>query len=189
MYFSSGNISQFNIHLPPNTHTHTHMHILTYTHTRTYSHTHTHMHIYTHMHTYTHMLTHKPHTHTTHTHACTHHMDNTHVHKHTQTQTHTRTHTQFILLMSEAILAYSPWSSPIQTRSARVQWHWVLQACTVVATFTGLTIITTNKYLHGSPHYTSWHGMAGILMCGQVLIQVYNSIQVILATLMDSEQN
>ena len=73
---------------------------------------------------------------------------------------------------------FSPWSSPIFTsvRPDKVRWHWVLQACVAVATYTGLAVITCNKVLNGSPHYTSWHGTLGVTMCGIIAIQISGGI-------------
>ncbi len=87
-------------------------------------------------------------------------------------------HMQFILLMTEAILVFSPWSSPVlqAERSTKFLWHWILQACSAVTTYTGLAIITCNKYLNGSPHYTTWHGVAGIFMCGMMAIAISGGI-------------
>ena len=73
---------------------------------------------------------------------------------------------------------FSPWSSPMvaASRSSKVQWHWILHACAVVAVYTGLAVITTNKYLNGSNHYTTWHGTIGILFCGVLALQVTGGI-------------
>ena len=76
--------------------------------------------------------------------------------------------------MSEAIFIFSPWFSPMVSNgshSTKVRWHWVIQLCAVVSCFTGLVIITVNKMINGSPHYTSWHGLSGVLLCGFVALQ------------------
>lgn len=85
---------------------------------------------------------------------------------------------QFMLLMSEGILMFSPWSSLAFNGkwADKTLWHWVLQACAVTAAYTGLAIITCNKYLNGSPHYTSWHGSIGIFQCGVIAIQISGGI-------------
>jgi len=87
-------------------------------------------------------------------------------------------HPQFVLLMSEAILMYSPMSSLAisSDRADKTRWHWVLQACAVASAYTGLAIITCNKYLNGYPHYTSWHGSIGIFQCGMIALQVSGGI-------------
>lgn len=76
---------------------------------------------------------------------------------------------------------FSPWSSPVASsggRPSRVRWHWVLQACAAGSAYTGLAVITVNKYLNGYPHYTSWHGTAGVLLCGVVALQIAGGIAV-----------
>lgn len=81
---------------------------------------------------------------------------------------------QFAVLMTEAIYIFSPWSSPMLRggdRVTKVQWHWVLNGSAVVSMFTGFAIITANKMINGSPHYTSWHGLAGLILCSVVMIQ------------------
>ena len=85
---------------------------------------------------------------------------------------------QFVLLMSEALLLFSPWSSPVQgsARAAKVQWHWMLQACALLCAYTGLAVITVNKVQAGKQHYTSWHGTAGILVCASIAVQVAGGI-------------
>lgn len=81
--------------------------------------------------------------------------------------------------MSEAILFFSPWSSPITqmgARSYKVRWHWILQACALVSSVTGLIIITTNKIINSYSHYTSYHGVLGIFLSGLVFMQTSGGI-------------
>ncbi len=86
---------------------------------------------------------------------------------------------QYAVLMSEAILFYSPWSSPItqlSARSSKVRWHWILQACSLVSSFTGLVIITANKMINSYSHYSSYHGTIGIFLSGFVFVQTSGGI-------------
>ena len=87
---------------------------------------------------------------------------------------------QFVLLASEAILLFSVWSSPAQqsVRSDRVQWHWILQACSLLCVYTGLAVITVNKVQGGKQHYTSWHGLMGISVSGSIAVQAAGGIAV-----------
>ncbi len=81
--------------------------------------------------------------------------------------------------MSEAILFFSPWSSPViqvSAHSVRVQWHWILQGCAVVSSLTGVIVITANKMINSYPHYTSYHGTIGILLSGFVFLQTSGGI-------------
>lgn len=86
---------------------------------------------------------------------------------------------QYAVLMSEAILFFSPWSSPIVrpgARSVKVRWHWVLQACALISSFTGIIIITANKIINSYSHYTSYHGIVGIFLSGLVFLQTSGGI-------------
>lgn len=74
---------------------------------------------------------------------------------------------------------FSPWSSPMLRggeRATKVRWHWVLQGSAVVSMFTGFAIITANKMINGYPHYTSWHGLGGLIICGIVTMQTSGGI-------------
>ncbi len=75
--------------------------------------------------------------------------------------------------MPEAILLFSPWSSPITSpRSSKVRWHWLLQIGMAVSAVTGFIVITANKMLNGYPHYTSWHGMIGLYVLAALTFQM-----------------
>ena len=82
--------------------------------------------------------------------------------------------------MSEAVLLFSQWSSPVQgsPRANKVQWHWVLQACSLLCAYTGLAVITVNKVQAGKQHYTTWHGMVGITVCGSLAVQAAGGIAI-----------
>ena len=87
-----------------------------------------------------------------------------------------------MVFMLEAVLLFSPISSVIRGAgySTKRQWHWILQACAVCSALTGFVVITTNKYMADKQHYTSWHGLLGIMytsnvcsyFCGFFLLQV-----------------
>lgn len=88
-------------------------------------------------------------------------------------------YTQYAVLMSEAILFFSPWSSPItqiSSRSTKVRWHWILQGCGLVSSFTAFVVITANKMINGYPHYTSYHGIIGVFLSGLVFLQTTGGI-------------
>ena len=80
--------------------------------------------------------------------------------------------------MSEAVLLLSPWFSVIPGLDHRTTtlWHWVLQGCALACAYTGLAVITYNKYQNRYPHYTSWHGTAGIIVCCLLAFQVSGGI-------------
>ena len=82
--------------------------------------------------------------------------------------------------MSEGVLLFSVWSSPIQrSRAGKVQWHWMLQACTLLCGYTGLAVITANKMQAGKQHYTTWHGVVGISVSGSIAVQAAGGIAVL----------
>lgn len=79
--------------------------------------------------------------------------------------------------MTEAIYMFSRWSSPmVSDRASKVQWHWVLHGSALVSMFTGFAVITANKMINGSRHYTSWHGFGGLILCSVVMMQVCGGI-------------
>ena len=85
---------------------------------------------------------------------------------------------KFMLLMAEAVLVFSPWFSPLlnSPRNDKTRWHWVMQICAMCCAYTGLAIITYNKYLHNSVHYASWHGLTGIIVCCLLAVQASGGI-------------
>lgn len=69
------------------------------------------------------------------------------------------------LLMTEALLAFSPEASPLRglSRKAKARAHWVLQALAVLCAALGLGLVAYNKHLHGTGHLRTWHGRIGLL--------------------------
>ena len=83
-----------------------------------------------------------------------------------------------MILMAESILIFSPWFSPMMNspRNDKTRWHWVMQACGMCCAYTGLAIISYNKYINKALHYTTWHGFAGIIVCCLLAVQASNGI-------------
>lgn len=75
--------------------------------------------------------------------------------------------------MTEAVLLFSPHSSPVRKLSHKTKGriHWVLQCLCVTCACLGLSAISYNKYLNDKPHFTSWHGLVGIVTVGIVGVQ------------------
>lgn len=67
--------------------------------------------------------------------------------------------------MTEAILIFSPHGSPVRKlpHKTKGRIHWLLQCVCVVCAALGLAAISYNKHLHGKAHFTSWHGLLGLL--------------------------
>ncbi|XP_045884725.1 transmembrane reductase CYB561D2 isoform X2 [Micropterus dolomieu] len=77
--------------------------------------------------------------------------------------------TVFIAVLSrpgtKAILLFSPHGSPIKRfpHKTKARVHWILQCLCVSCAVLGLAAISYNKHLNGKPHFTSWHGLLGLL--------------------------
>lgn len=71
----------------------------------------------------------------------------------------------FGFLMTEAILLFSPHGSPVRKypHKTKGRVHWLLQVLCVCCAVLGLAAIFYNKQLNGKPHFTSWHGLLGLL--------------------------
>ncbi|KAM8917219.1 transmembrane reductase CYB561D2 isoform 2-T2 [Spinachia spinachia] len=79
----------------------------------------------------------------------------------------------FSLFMTEAILLFSPHGSPLRTlpHKTKARSHWILQCLCVSCAALGLAAIVYNKHLNGKPHFTSWHGLLGLLAACVVALQ------------------
>lgn len=67
--------------------------------------------------------------------------------------------------MTEAILLFSPHGSLLKKfpHKTKGRVHWILQGLCVSCAVMGLAAISYNKHLNGKPHFTSWHGLLGLL--------------------------
>ncbi|XP_077133138.1 transmembrane reductase CYB561D2 [Ranitomeya variabilis] len=79
----------------------------------------------------------------------------------------------FSFFMTEAILVFSPDSSLLRSfsRKARVRAHWALQLLSTLCATLGLGIIYYNKVVHEKPHFSTWHGLLGLLAVLWALVQ------------------
>ncbi|XP_017290937.1 cytochrome b561 domain-containing protein 2 [Kryptolebias marmoratus] len=71
----------------------------------------------------------------------------------------------FGFFMTEAILLFSPHGSLIKRfpHKTKGRVHWALQSLCCVCAALGLAAIFYNKRLNGKAHFTSWHGLLGLL--------------------------
>ncbi|XP_070559595.1 transmembrane reductase CYB561D2-like [Ptychodera flava] len=71
----------------------------------------------------------------------------------------------FAFLMAEAILFFSPESTllPKAMRKTKVKYHWINMVTAIACAVAGLVIIFINKNIHGKSHFTSWHGILGLI--------------------------
>lgn len=88
---------------------------------------------------------------------------------------------QFSFFMTEAILLFSPHGSPIKRfpHKTKGRVHWVLQCLCVSCALLGVAAISYNKHLNGKPHFTSWHGLLGLLTVCVVALQSLAAVPLI----------
>ncbi|XP_056130738.1 transmembrane reductase CYB561D2 isoform X2 [Lampris incognitus] len=79
----------------------------------------------------------------------------------------------FSLFMTEAILLFSRHGSPVKKypHKTKGRIHGILQCLCVSCATLGLAAIVYNKHLHGKAHFTSWHGLVGVLTVCVVVVQ------------------
>ncbi|CAH1783263.1 unnamed protein product [Owenia fusiformis] len=78
----------------------------------------------------------------------------------------------FALLMCQAVMVFSPYSIfKAADRKSKTQWHWIVMIAAMVTSGGGLATIVYNKYRNGASHFTTWHGLIGLItmiyMCCQ----------------------
>ncbi|KAI5607135.1 cytochrome b561 family, member D2 [Silurus asotus] len=79
----------------------------------------------------------------------------------------------FSFFMTEAILLFSPHSSPVAKLKHQVKsrLHWVLQSCCMSCAVLGLGAIFYNKHVNAKPHFSTWHGLVGVVTVCVVVLQ------------------
>ncbi|XP_057701435.1 transmembrane reductase CYB561D2 [Corythoichthys intestinalis] len=87
----------------------------------------------------------------------------------------------FSFFMTEAILLFSPHGSPIKRFSHKVKGrvHWILQCACVTCATLGLVSIFYNKHLLGKSHFTSWHGVLGLITVCVAAVQSLSAVPLI----------
>ncbi|KAK1800055.1 hypothetical protein P4O66_006554 [Electrophorus voltai] len=81
----------------------------------------------------------------------------------------------FSFIMTEAILLFSTHSSLFRKakHQTKARLHWILQSLSASCAVFGFGAIVYNKHVHGKPHFTSWHGLIGVItVCVAVLQSV-----------------
>lgn len=75
--------------------------------------------------------------------------------------------------MTEAILIFSPNGSPVRKfpHKTKGRLHWILQSLCLCCALLGLAAIFYNKHLKGKAHFTSWHGLLGLVTVCVVSVQ------------------
>lgn len=87
----------------------------------------------------------------------------------------------FFFFMTEAILLFSPHGSPIKTlpHKTKGRVHWVLQCLCASCGVLGLAAIFYNKHLNDKSHFTSWHGLLGLITVCAVGLQCLAAVPLI----------
>ena len=80
---------------------------------------------------------------------------------------------QFVTMMFEGLLVFNRESSLLLAAShqTKVKVHWILQASAVTCASLGFLAIFYNKYIHDKPHFTTWHGLFGVITVAYILVQ------------------
>lgn len=79
----------------------------------------------------------------------------------------------FVVGMWEALLAFNKESSMFVNfaRPSKVLIHQCLNVFAVSASITGFIVIYYNKHINDKPHFTTWHGLFGLMTVIAVTIQ------------------
>ncbi|XP_059924614.1 transmembrane reductase CYB561D2 isoform X2 [Gadus macrocephalus] len=91
----------------------------------------------------------------------------------------------FSFFMTEAILVFSPHGSPFRMfpHKSKGRLHWVLQCLGLACAALGFVAIVYNKHLAGKAHFTSWHGLTGLVTVCVVGIQCLAAVSLIYPSL------
>ncbi|XP_018429355.1 PREDICTED: cytochrome b561 domain-containing protein 2 [Nanorana parkeri] len=78
----------------------------------------------------------------------------------------------FSFFMTEAVMVFSP-DSLLRSlsRKSRTRAHWVLQLLALLCALLGLGIIYANKVFQEKAHFSTWHGLVGLLTVLWTLVQ------------------
>ncbi|KAM9443951.1 transmembrane reductase CYB561D2 [Clarias gariepinus] len=87
----------------------------------------------------------------------------------------------FSFFMTEAILLFSPHASPVGKlkHQAKSRLHWILQCSCATCALLGFGVIFYNKHANGKPHFSTWHGLVGVVTVGVVTLQSVGGLPLI----------
>ena len=86
---------------------------------------------------------------------------------------------QFVAGMFEALMVFNRESSLFinVTRTTKILIHHILQVFAIICSLLGFAAIFYNKVLNDKPHFTSWHGLLGVItICSIPLAAVGGNI-------------
>ncbi|KAF7253074.1 hypothetical protein EG68_08603 [Paragonimus skrjabini miyazakii] len=61
---------------------------------------------------------------------------------------------------------------PVRSRTQMIKWHWVIQCTASVLLILGGAAVYVNKIRSGKSHFTTWHGLCGLLTLVYVVMQL-----------------
>lgn len=87
----------------------------------------------------------------------------------------------FSFFMTEAVLLFSPHASLMRTfpHKSKGRLHWILQCACLACASLGLAAIACNKNRTGKAHFTSWHGVTGLVTFCVVAVQCLAAVPLI----------
>ncbi|KZV63022.1 hypothetical protein PENSPDRAFT_657660 [Peniophora sp. CONT] len=75
-----------------------------------------------------------------------------------------------LLLLVLAVTQLQPTANP-RTKAAGLSRHWLGAAPALLLVVLGTAAMLTNKAVHDAPHFTTWHGLFGIIVLGLLVAQ------------------
>uniref|UniRef100_A0A914W6K4 ascorbate ferrireductase (transmembrane) n=1 Tax=Plectus sambesii TaxID=2011161 RepID=A0A914W6K4_9BILA len=84
----------------------------------------------------------------------------------------------YAFLMTEAVMMFSATSSliPNYSRPDKVVYHGYIMAGVLLAALQGFAVIYLNKERNGKEHFTTWHGIVGVITVGYTVLQAIAGI-------------
>ncbi|XP_048873340.1 transmembrane reductase CYB561D2 [Brienomyrus brachyistius] len=79
----------------------------------------------------------------------------------------------FSFFMTEAVLLFSPDCSLVGKlpHKTKGRYHWILQTLAAICAVLGLSAIFYNKHLNSKSHFSTWHGLLGLVAVCYAVIQ------------------
>ena len=73
---------------------------------------------------------------------------------------------------------FSPQNSLVSSlsRKAKLTAHWLFHVTAVTFALAGFLVIWYNKHLKNKNHFTTWHGLFGLITVGYLLIQMMGGV-------------
>ena len=94
----------------------------------------------------------------------------------------------FAGLFTEAILIFNSHSSLLVTKneSAKIRWHLWMQMGGLATVTAGFLVIWVNKEKSNKDHFTTWHGLLGVVAVAYCFLQILAGVTLLLPAKMFS---